>query len=98
MIRVRYRIRVSFGVRVQDMIASTTEIMKRNLLLPFHGLLFPVRSRVLFYAPSHRQDSTYLDLCYTSHGALAGTRNSSMGPPCGIDLKTLRTYIKFFSN
>ena len=34
---------------------------------------------VLLYAPSHRQDSTYHGLCYTSRGALAGTRNSSMG-------------------
>ena len=33
------------------------------------------------YAPSHRQDSTYPGLCYTGRGALAGTRNSSMGPP-----------------
>ena len=38
-------------------------------------------SRVLLYAPSHRQDSTYHGLCYTSRGALAGTRNSSMGSP-----------------
>ena len=30
-------------------------------------------------APSHRQDSTYHGLCYTSRGALAGTGNSSMG-------------------
>ena len=37
--------------------------------------------RVLLYAPSHRQDNTYHGLCYTSRGALAGTRNSSMGPP-----------------
>ena len=28
-----------------------------------------------------RQDNTYHGLCYTSRGALAGTRNSSMGPP-----------------
>ena len=27
-------------------------------------------------APSHRQDNTYHGLCYTSRGALAGTRNS----------------------
>ena len=38
-------------------------------------------ARVLLYAPSHRQDSTYHSLCYTSRGALAGTTNSSMGPP-----------------
>ena len=37
-------------------------------------------ARVLLYASSHRQDNTYHDLCYTSRGALTGTRNSSMGP------------------
>ena len=30
-------------------------------------------------------DSIYHELCYTSCSALAGMRNSSMGPPCGID-------------
>ena len=44
------------------------------------GYSFRVTARVLLYAPSHIQDSTYHGLCYTSHGALAGTRNSSMGP------------------
>ena len=43
-------------------------------------LRFYMASDIL-YAPSHRQDSTYHSLCYTSRGALAGTRNSSMGPP-----------------
>ena len=38
---------------------------------------FRLAARVLLYAPSHRQDSTYHGLCYTSRG----TRNSSMGPP-----------------
>ena len=36
---------------------------------------------VLLYASSHRHNNTYHGLCYTSHGALAGTRNRSMGPP-----------------
>ena len=45
------------------------------------GYSFRLTARVLLYAPSHRQDNTYHGLCYTSHGALAGTRNSSMGPP-----------------
>ena len=45
------------------------------------GYSFRLAARVLLYAPSHRQDSTYHSLCYTSRGALAGTRNSSMGPP-----------------
>ena len=55
---------------------------ERENPLPLHGLLFPINSKVFFlYAPYHRQDSTYHGLCYTSRGALAGTRNSSMGPP-----------------
>ena len=45
------------------------------------GYFFWLAARVLLYASSHRQDSTYHSLCYTSRGALAGTRNSSMGPP-----------------
>ena len=49
--------------------------------LPPHRLLLSITARVLLYAPSHRQDNTYHGLCYTSRGALAGTRNSSMGPP-----------------
>ena len=42
---------------------------------------FWLAAKVLLYASSHRQDNTYHDLCYTSCGALAGTRNSSMGRP-----------------
>ena len=54
---------------------------ERGNPLPPHGLHFRLAARVILYAPSHRQDSTYHGLCYTSHGALAGMRNSSMGPP-----------------
>ena len=45
------------------------------------GYSFRLATRVLLYASSHRQDNTSHSLCYTSHGALAGTRNSSLGPP-----------------
>ena len=45
------------------------------------GYSFRLAARVLLYAPFHRHDNTYLGLCYTSRGALGGTRNSSMGPP-----------------
>ena len=55
------------------------------------GYSFRLTARDLLYAPSHRQDSTYHGLCYTSRGALAGTRNSSMGPPWRIDPTTRRT-------
>ena len=42
----------------------------------------------LLYTSVHKQDSTYHGLYYSSCGALAGTRNSSMSPPGGIDLMT----------
>ena len=45
------------------------------------GSSFQLAARDFLYAPSHRQDSTYYGLCYTSCGTLAGTRNRSMGPP-----------------
>ena len=49
--------------------------------LPPHGLLFPISSNGSFICTSsHRQDSTYHSLCYTSRGALAGTRNRSDDP------------------
>ena len=52
---------------------------------------FRLAVRVLLYAPSLRQDSTYHSLCYTCRGALAGMRNSSMGAPWRIDPTTHRT-------
>ena len=42
------------------------------------GYSFQLAARVLLYASSHRQDNTYHSICYTSRGALAGTRNSSI--------------------
>ena len=45
------------------------------------GYSFRLAARVILYASPHIQDNTYHGLCYTSRGALAGTRNSSMGPP-----------------
>ena len=53
---------------------------ERGNPLPPHGLLFPISSKGSLIS-SHRQDNTYNGLCYTSRGALAGTRNISMGPP-----------------
>ena len=59
---------------------SHSDSERGNLLPSLHGLLF-------IYAPSHRQDSTYHCLCYTTRGALAGMRNSSWR----IDPMTHRT-------
>ena len=40
---------------------------------------FRLAARVLLYASSHRQDNTYHGLCYTSCGALAGTKKPLLG-------------------
>ena len=59
--------------------------VKGNPLPPLYGLLFLVIS-IFLCPPSDRQDKTYQGLCYTSSGAPAGMRNSSVGPPERIDL------------
>ena len=59
----------------------TIQIAREKTRCCHMGCSFQLTARVLLYAPSHRYDSTYHDLCYTSHGALARTRNSSVGPP-----------------
>ena len=51
---------------------------ERGNPLPYMGEPFRLAASVLLYASSHRQDNTYHGLCYTSRGALGGTRNSSM--------------------
>ena len=59
----------------------TILIVRKETCCRHMGYSFRLTTRVLLYAPSYRQDNTYHSLCYTSRGALAGTRNSSMDPP-----------------
>ena len=59
------------------MVKDHSDSEKGNPLLP-HRILFPINSKVFFIC-TIPQDSTYQGLCYTSRGALAGMRNSSMG-------------------
>ena len=68
-----------FGYSVEHMVKDNSNSKRGNLLPPHHGLLFPISSKGYLYSPSHRQASTYNGLCYTSYGALAGMRNSSVG-------------------
>ena len=70
-----------YGYMVSDIWLRTILIVRKETCCRNIGYSFRLTARVLLYAPSHRQDSTYHGLCYTSCGALAGTRNSSMGPP-----------------
>ena len=64
-----------------DIWLRTILIVRKETRCHHIGYSYRLAARVLLYAPSHRQDNTYHGLCYTSRGALAGTRNSSMGPP-----------------
>ena len=63
-----------YGVR--HMVKDHSDSEKGNPLPP-HRLLFTINSKGSFYM----HHPTYHGLCYTSRGALAGTRNSSMGSP-----------------
>ena len=65
-----------YGYMASDIWLRTILIVRKETRYSYR-----LTARVLLYAPSHRQDNTYHGLCYTSRGALAGTRNSTMGPP-----------------
>ena len=70
-----------YGYMASDIWLRTILIVRKETRCRHIGYDYRLTARVLLYAPSHRQDNTYHGLCYTSRGALAGTRNSSMGPP-----------------
>ena len=80
-----------YGYMASDIWLRTTQIAREETHCRHMGYSFRFAARVLLYASSHRQDNTYHSLCYTSRGSLAGTRNSSMGPPRRIDPMTHRT-------
>ena len=63
-----------YGYMVSDIWLRTILIVRKETCCRHIGYSYRLTARVLLYAPSH-------GLCYTSCGALAGTRNSSMGPP-----------------
>ena len=64
-----------YGYMASNIWLRTILIVMREETCCHHmGYSFRLTARVLLYAPSH-------GLCYISRGALAGKRNSSMGPP-----------------
>ena len=69
-----------YGYMASDIWLRTILIVRKETRFRHIGYSYRLTARVLLYAPSLRQDSTYHGLCYTSHGALAWTSNSSMGP------------------
>ena len=68
-----------YGYMASDIWLRTILIARKETRCRRIGYSFRLTARVLLYAPSHRQVSTHHSLCYTNRGALAGTRNSSMG-------------------
>ena len=70
-----------YGYMASDIWLRTILIVRKETCCHHIGYSYRLTARVLLYASSHRQNNTYHDLCYTSRGALAGTRNSSTGPP-----------------
>ena len=65
-----------YGYMASDIWLRTILIVRKETCCRHIGYSYRLTARVLLYAPSHRQDNTYHGLCYTSRGALAGTRNS----------------------
>ena len=70
-----------YGYMASVIWLRTILIVRKETCCRHIGYSYRLTARVLLYAPSHRQDNTYHSLCYTIRGALAGTRNSSMGYP-----------------
>ena len=79
-----------YGYMASDIWLRTILIVRKETRCRHIGYSYRLTARVLLYAPSHRQDSTYHGLCYTSRVALAGARNSSMGPPHRFHLQVER--------
>ena len=80
-------IKFKWAIFLSDIWLRTILIVRMETRCRHKGYSFRLTTRFFLYAPSHRQDSTYHGLCYTSRGALAGTRNSSWR----IDPTTHRT-------
>ena len=70
-----------YGYMASDIWLRTILIVRKETRCSHIGYFLWLTTSVLLYPPSYRQDSTCHSLCYTSHGALAGTRNSLMGSP-----------------
>ena len=70
-----------YGYMASDIWLRTILIVRKETRCRHIGYSLRLTAMVLLYAPSHRQDSTYHGLIYTSRGALGGTRNSSMRSP-----------------
>ena len=76
-----HSIHFSYDYIASDIRLRTILIVRKETRCRHIGYSFRLTARVILYAPSYTQDSTYHGLCYTSRVALAETRNSSMRSP-----------------
>ena len=65
-----------YGYMSSDIWLRTILIVRKETCCCHIGNSLWLTARVILYAPSHRQDSTYHSPWYTSRGALAGTRTT----------------------
>ena len=75
-----------YGYMASDIWLRTILIVRKETRCRHIGYSYRLTARVILYAPSHRQDNTYHSLCYTSCGALVGTR-TAIGCPTNGKLK-----------
>ena len=83
-----------YGYMASDIWLRTILIVRKESRCRHIGYSYRLTARVLLYAPSHRQDNTYHVLCYFSRGALAGTRNSSMGNTFYVRIHDVEHYFR----
>ena len=81
-----------YGYMASDIWLRTILIVRTETRCLHMGYSFQLTARVLLYAPSHRQDNTYHRLCYTSRGALAGTKIDLI-PKNPFILKSLQHFV-----
>ena len=61
-----------YGYMASDIWLRTIPIVRKETRCRHIGYSFRLTARVLLYAPSHRQDSTYHGLCYSVFGIVLG--------------------------
>ena len=76
-----------YGYMASDILKRAIQIVREETRCSHMGYSFLISSKILLYASSNRQNSTYHGICYTSRG------NSSMGPPSKFKTKIMQLII-----
>ena len=79
------------GYGVQHMVKDHHSAREETSYYHYMDYSIWLAAKDLLYTPSYRQVNTYDSICCPYHVSLAGMRNSSLGPPWGINLMTHHT-------